>query len=63
MPNYDELRQVDDVEGVTVTEWPNRPAASRFTVLHPKCGANIRPTSTEDAARSKANTHARKCNG
>ncbi len=63
MTNRYEFRQVDDIHGVTVTEWPNYPADRRFTVLHPKCGVNIRPTPTVDGARDKARKHSRKCSG
>lgn len=57
------MREVDNIDGVTITEWDDRPADRRYTVLHPKCGVNIQPSETQDQAETKARRHARKCRG
>jgi hypothetical protein len=54
---------VEDVDGVSVTYWPNYPGGEQYTVLHPKCGVNIQPSSDKKTALRKAETHRRKCSG
>lgn len=63
MADHNELRTVENIDGVSITEWPNRPADRRYTVLHPKCGVNIRPRATLEDARNAAATHRGKCSG
>jgi hypothetical protein len=63
MNPYDVSEQVDDYNGVIVTRWPNREPARRYTVLHPKCGVNIKPRQKLQDAQGAASKHSRKCNG
>lgn len=54
---------VETIDGVMITDWPNLPQDQRYTVLHPKCGVNIRPRATLKEAQKAADTHRRKCRG
>lgn len=58
---YNKMRHVDTVDGMIITEWPNRPQERRYTVIHPPCGVNIHPVATEAKARQKVATHLGKC--
>jgi hypothetical protein len=52
---------IADYDGTTVSEWPGRHDDQRYTVLHPACGVNIKPSGEEKTADRKARKHARTC--